>query len=156
MPDPLLEYRERLLERLEAVVPELADALAAIPASRWWTPIDGGRSVHAQLAHLRDLERHAALARLRRLLAEDMPSFETWMSPEWDTTLYRPDEPVTDILADYAGLREAELQLLRGLAPADWARAGRHATLGRRTMLWWTERILEYADDCLRILRAQR
>ncbi len=58
-------------------------------------------------------------------------------------------------LADYAGLRESELQLLKPLRPADWARAGRHTTLGLRTLQWWVERMLEYAEEHLKELRSK-
>jgi hypothetical protein len=155
MNDPLLDYRARLLERLEAVLPELADAIAAIPESRWHeTSGPGGRSAHAVVAHLRDVEREAYLVRLRRLVAEDAPVFQSWTPPDWEINDYNPGEPLADILAEYAGLREAELQLLRPLSPAAWARAGRHTTLGRRTLQWWTERILEYAEDRLQVLHS--
>lgn len=156
MSDPLLEYRARLLDRLEAVVPELADAIAAIPESRWPGPLPrGGRSPHALLAHLRDMEREAYLPRLRRLLSEESPAFEPGDSPDWDTAIYNPNEPLTQVLADYAGLREAELQVLSTLQPSDWARSGRHATLGLRTLQWWVERMLAYAEDRLSELHSK-
>lgn len=154
MSDPLLEYRARLLERLETVVSELADAIAAIPESRWPDPSPrGGRSPHALIAHLRDVEREAYLPRLRRLLNDDLPTFEVWDSPHWDTDVYNPNELITQILADYAGTREAELQLLQSLQPHDWTRVGRHASFGLRTLQWWVERLLEYAEEHLRELR---
>jgi hypothetical protein len=101
------------------------------------------------------VEREAYLPRLRRLLGEASPSFEPWDSPSWDSEVYDPHEPLTQILADYAGLRESELQLLKPLRPADWARAGRHTTLGLRTLQWWVERMLEYAEEHLKELRSK-
>lgn len=157
MPSPLLDYRERLLERLETVVPDLADAIAAIPESRWHTPGEiGRRSPHALLAHLRDVEREAYAVRLKQLLEEDSPAFVQWDSPHWETTLYNPAEPVTHILTEYAGLREEELQILRPLSAKEWSRIGRHELLGRRTVQWWAERILENAENRLRELAALR
>jgi uncharacterized damage-inducible protein DinB len=157
MPSPLLDYRERLLERLETVVPDLADAIAAIPAARWHKPREMGRhSPHALLAHLRDVERGAYAARLKQLLEEDSPVFAQWDSPHWETTLYKPEEAVTHILTEYATLREEELQILRPLSPKEWSRIGRHELLGRRTVQWWAERILENAEGRLRELAALR
>jgi hypothetical protein len=154
MPDPLLDYRARLLERLEAIVPELADAVAAIAEEQWHTPGPAGqRSPHASIAHLRDVERHAYLVRLRRLLAEEHPTFELFDPPDWETSYYQPTEPMTNILADYAGVRESELQILRNLAIEQWARQGRHTTLGVRAVQWWVERMLEYAEDRLKELK---
>jgi hypothetical protein len=102
---------------------------------------------------LRDLERHAYSKRIQRLLAEDAPVFEPFDPPDWETSYYNPAESVESLLADYAQLRAAELQLLRPLTPAGWARAGRHLTLGTRTVQWWAERALAYAEDRLRELR---
>ena len=156
MSDPLLDYRARLLDRLESVVPDLADAVAAIPEERWPDPIRAeGRSPHAIVAHLRDVERHTYLIRLRRLLAEDLPTFEFFDPPDWAAEYYRPAEPMTAILADYAGLRETELQILRSLTPDQWGRRGRHLTFGARTVQWWAERMLESAEDRLRELRGR-
>ncbi len=152
--DPLLDYRARLLNRLESIVHELADAVAVIPQGRWHDPIGhGGRSPHAILARLRDTEREAYLARLRKLLADETPTFEPYDPPNWESELYDADEPMASLLADYAALREAELQLLRPLSGEGWARTGRHPSFGMRTVQWWVERILEFSINQLRELR---
>jgi hypothetical protein len=152
--NPLLDYRERLLERLETVPSDIANAIAAIPEERWHTPAtDGQRSPHAILALLRDMERYAYLERLQRLLIEETPAFTPFYFPDWDDEHYHPDEPMTEILADYSGLREAEMQILRSLSPLQWSREGRHSTLGLRTVQWWAERMLEYSEDKLKELR---
>ncbi len=156
MSDPLLDYRARLLDRLESVVPDLADAVAAIPEDHWPHPIRAeGRSPHAIVAHLRDVERHAYLIRLQCLLAEDQPTFELFDPPDWAAEYYQPGESMAAILADYAGVRETELHILRSLTPGQWARAGRHLTFGARTVQWWAERMLEYAEDRLRELKGR-
>jgi hypothetical protein len=152
--NPLIDYRQRLLERLETVPSDIADAIAAIPERDWHTPAsDTLRSPHANLSLLRDMERHAFLARLQRLLAEDQPFFDLFYFPHWDEASYNPAEPMTQILADYSGLREAEMQILRSLTLQQWAREGRHTTLGLRTVQWWAERMLEYSEDRLKELR---
>ncbi len=157
MANPLYDYRDRLLERLETVVPVLADAVAAIPERRWHLAArSGARSPHALLAHLRDVEQEVYLARLQHLLTEESPLFQLWESANWETARYNAAEPLTDILAQYAGLREAELQLLRSLAPQQWALTGRHVTLGLHALQWWVERILENSEGPLRELRLMR
>ncbi len=152
--DPLLDYRARLIERLATIPSEIADAIAAIPEARWHTPIRAGlRSPHALMARLRDMERYVYLTRFQRLLAGDETMFVPFDPPDWETEYYNPSEPMTQLLGDYAGLREAELQIIRSLKPADWSRAGRHAILGIRTMQWWVERTLEYSTERLKELR---
>jgi len=156
MTDPLLEYRERLLNRLEAVVSEIADTVAAVPESRWHQPLRAGaRPPHAIIAHLRDVERNAYAPRLRRLLDEDMPEFESFDPEKWEADRYNPDEPLTALLAEYAGLRETEMSLLRPLTSRGWARCGRHITFGVRAVQWWVERALRHAEEHLRELREQ-
>jgi hypothetical protein len=152
--DPLLDYRARLLDRLQAAVPELVETIGLIPEDRWLEPPGPGRrSAHAIVARLRDTERDAYLHRLRRLLKDDSPSFEPYDPPNWEVELYNPGEPMEVLLRDYATLREAELQLLRPLLPEGWARAGRHPSFGMRTVQWWTERILEFTQNSLNELR---
>ena len=154
MTDPLPDYRERLLDRLETVVRDIADAVAAIPEDRWPEPIHAGaRSPHTIVAHLRDVERHAYLNRLQRLIAEESPAFDSFDPANWESDYHDPAESMTHLLSDYASLRETELQILRGLSPVGWARAGRHTTLGVRTVQWWAERMLDNAEDRLRELR---
>ena len=156
MTDPLLEYRDRLISRLESIVPDIADSIAAIPESRWHEPImPGARSPHAIVTRLRDVERNAYITRLQRLLNEAAPQFESFDPEAWEAEQYNPDEPMTTLLADYAGLREAELQLLRPLTPAGWIRSGRHITFGIRTVQWWAERILQHGEEHLRELRGR-
>lgn len=152
--EQLYDYRACLLDRIESIVPELADAVAAIPEGRWHQPLTtGGRSPHAVVVHLRDVEREAYLARVRRLLSEESPELAAFDPLAWEAEHYNRGEPMTAVLADYAGLREAELQLLRPLPPPDWTRAGRHLTFGARTVLWWVERIAEHSIEHLRELR---
>lgn len=160
MYSPLLDYRARLLERMELVVTDLADALAAIPEARWHEYRGGLRTIHATVAHLRNMERDEYEV-YKKLLTEDTPTFETFYASEPPSSLatemlYYPNETMTKILGDYAGLREAELQLLRPLAAKDWARTGRHALLGLHTVQWWAERSLENAENRLNELKAIR
>lgn len=152
--DPLLDYRARLIDRLAAIPTEIANAIAAIPEDRWHTPARAGlRSPHATMARLRDQERYVYIIRLQRLLAGDETMFIPFDPPDWETAYYNPAELMTQLLTDYAGLREAELQIIQSLKPADWSRAGRHAILGLRTMQWWVERTLEYSTERLKELK---
>ncbi len=152
--DPLYEYRARLVERLETIVPEIADAVAAIPEGEWHIPLaPDERSPHAIVAHLRDTEAQPYLTRLRRMLKEDSTVFEPFDVERWEAGHYDPAEPMTRLLADYAATREAELQLLRNLPPQGWARSGRHMAFGARTVQWWVERMLEHARRHLLELR---
>jgi hypothetical protein len=153
MENPLYDYRARLLARLESVVGEIGEAIAVIPERQWRTRRGDGRSPHLILSSLCAVERLAYLPRLRRLIAEDLPTLKNFDPDRWQAGQYDPTIPMAALLADYAGLRESELQLLRALSPAGWARAGRHPAFGLRTVQWWAERILEHSMIHLRELR---
>ncbi len=149
--EQLYDYRARLLVRLEAIADEIASAIAAIPQSRWHEPMTPeGRSPHTILSSLRGLERYVYSLRLRRILAEDSPRLAAFTPDPPDPAL-----TMADLLAEYKTLRQAELELLRHLPSAGWARAGRHPLFGVRTVLWWAERTLEHSKRHLRELREE-
>ena len=149
--EQLYDYRARLLARLEAITDEIADAAVEIPQGRWREPVKpGGRSPHAILSSLCDVEQYAYSLRLQRILTEDTPALEPFTPQPHDPAL-----TMTDLLAEYKSLRRAELELLRHLPPAGWARAGRHPLFGLRTVQWWAERTLEHSNRHLRELRGE-
>lgn len=143
MPE-LEEYRARLLELLEEQPAEFSALLKAAPVSA---------EVHQLLAHVRDLEVLALAPRLRRVLAEDRPHLEAFPSHHWSAEHYRADEPLADILREFARTRAELVETLRGLAPEDWAREGFHPPSGRRAALWWAERTLNHAREHLSEIR---
>ena len=155
--EQLLDYRARLLERFERLPAEFARAIAAIPETEWWLRrAADGRSVHALMAHVRDLEALAYLPRLRRILAEDEPALQAFPSHRWSEADYDPTEPMEALLAEYARVREEEMELIWHLPPAGWSRAGFHPPTGRRTAQWWVERGLAHGLEHLGDMRTAR
>jgi DinB superfamily len=156
MPD-MQEYRARMLERFEHLPGRFAFAIAAIPEAEWWLRrAADGRTVHSLMAHVRDVETQAYLPRLRRILSEDDPALPAMPSHRWSEADYDTTEPMEALLAQYAGAREEELNLLRGLSAAGWSRVGFHAPTGRRTLQWWVERSLAHGLEHLADIRAAR
>jgi hypothetical protein len=153
----LTEYRVRLLDILSRQPAELAETIAAIPSGEWSVRrTRDGSTVHQIAAHVRDLEVRAFLPRFRRILTETDPVLEMFPSHRWAADDYAPDELMTEILADFARAREEALILMRPLAPADWSRAGFHPPSGRRTALWWAERMYSHAQGHLDEIRRAR
>jgi hypothetical protein len=153
--DELREYRVRLLERLQAQPQELAAAIAAVPEGEWHTRRDSsGVSVHQQAAHLRDLEAHAFLIRLRRVLSDDNPTLDPYTSHRWSDAEYQAGEPMEKILQEFAAAREEALNLLRSLPPEAWNRSGFHPPSGQRTTQWWAERMYGHVREHLAELGA--
>ena len=153
--DLLEAYRQTLAARAEEVVKRLAEAVAAIPAERWHTPLaEGEWSPHELMAHLRDVEAQAYSIRLRRILEEDSPTLPAFDARGWHEDHYNPDEPMENLLSDYARLREEELALLRQMSPEQWSHFGRHDQFGIRTSQWWVECMLAHAFEHLQQLEA--
>ncbi|MBI5715240.1 MAG: DinB family protein [Chloroflexi bacterium] len=152
--DQLYDYRARLLDRLESIPDEIAQAARAVTPEKLRRPKPSGKmSPHQIVARLRNMEKHAYSARLQKIITEESPSMETFPIERWEAEHYDPSETVESILNEYVAIRQNELQLLRALSPRDWNRSGRHNTFGLRTVQWWAERSLEYATLQLRELR---
>ena len=111
--------REALLDQLGYLVAEaeaLVPLLARLPADYLGASLPGERSVLATLAHLAALDREVYADRLRRIVSEDDPAFE---SADPDGTVHDTLGPA---LADVAAGRRALLDAFGRLAPADWLR----------------------------------
>ena len=110
--------REALLDQLGYLVAEaeaLAPLLAHLPTDYLAASLPGERSVLATLAHLAALDEVYA-DRLRRLVAEDTPSFET---ADPDGAVHDALDPA---LADVGTARRALVRAFTELALADWSR----------------------------------
>jgi DinB family protein len=132
LPESTLERLRTQLDALDAIldgVPE--EALRRPPPSGKWSALQN-------LAHL---ARHHEifLDRVRRILAEDRPSFPRYRAeddPEWPRWSDRTPADVRERLAE--SRRELTL-LVEALAPEDLARTAAHAVLGEMPLPLWTE-----------------
>jgi hypothetical protein len=146
--EQLFDYRTRLLVRLERQPAEVAALLAAIPEPGWRRPRGpAGRSAHRIAAHVRDVETLAFLSRLRRILREERPVLEPFPTHDWSDADYRPDEPLTGILAAWSQTRAEVLDSLPPPASPAWTRTGFHPPSGQRTLQWWAERIYRHVYE---------
>jgi len=154
--DQLLDYRARLLRRMEAQPAEFARVVAGVPEGEWHTPRAGGkRTIHLAAAHVRDLEAQAYLPRVRRILAEDRPELTPFAHHDWSADDYDPDEPMTAILERWSRARTELLRLVRPLGSAGWSRAGFHPPSGSRTLQWWVERAYGHARGHVEEVRGE-
>ena len=149
--EELLTYRQLLLERYAAIVEDLAVAAESIPESARHQALAGmSWSVHHVLAHLRASEERAFLKPMQRIVSEKDPLIDRFDASQWMEKHYRPDEPLEEIQAGYAGLRRMQMELIINLPADGWNRTGYHPTWGRRTLQWWLEHSLAHAEAHLR------
>jgi hypothetical protein len=114
------DRRAALLDQLGYLVAEvevLAPLLARLPADVLTASLPGERSVLATLAHLAALDREVYADRLRRIIAEDEPAFET---ADPDGTVHDALGPA---LADVATARRDLVDAFVRLAPEEWDRS---------------------------------
>ena len=153
--DQLLEYRQRLLERLASQPDEAARLLARLPEPDWQArTLPSGHTPHQELAHVRDLELLAFQPRVRRILAEPGPQLEPFPNHRWADYRYQASEPPAHIAAEWTGARRELVRVLRALPDEFWARQGFHPPTGHRTAQWWVEHLYGHAADHLRAIVA--
>ncbi len=99
-----------------------------------WTPGPGKWSILEIVAHMRDMERDAYIARYRRILTEDNPSLP---DIDGDLIALRDDYrglKLPDLMRDFVKLRRECLKLLKSVKSAQWDRVGTHETAGLLSM----------------------
>lgn len=147
--------RQTLIQRYRDGYRVVAEALAGIteeeldrrPAAGEWTARE---IVH----HLADSEMTSAI-RLRRLIAEDLPTIGAYDEREFARRLYY-DRPIAASLAAFKAARESTAAILERLSEEEWAREGTHTELGRYTVEGWLELYAAHAHDHAEQIRRAR
>jgi hypothetical protein len=136
--------RQPLLDRFRTGFDEVADALDGItPEELDRRPPGSDWSAREVAHHLADSET-TAYVRLRRLIAEDNPLILDYDEEAFARRLHY-DRPIEPSLAVLRAVREASLQLLESLTPAEWDRSGTHSISGPYSVDGW---LRSYANHC--------
>lgn len=85
------------------------------------------------VCHLRDAEERA-LARVRRMLAEDHPALEPYDQAEVARASNYRAQSLEDALEAFTRLRAEHVSVLQALDDAGWQRSGHHAEVGDITV----------------------
>jgi hypothetical protein len=126
---------EELLERLRRGPEVIAAVLTGAAGSEVdFRPGPADWSVRQIVAHLSDSE-VAATFRLRRLIAEDNPTLEAYDQDAWASRLDYERRKPSQSLETFRRLRQDNYELLRGIAPAAYARTGNHTEQGLISLL---------------------
>lgn len=124
----------RMLAHLVVEVTE--EELDRAPAGEW--------SPRTVMAHLRDDEFLVMRMRLARMLSEDGPVFANFDEQAWAETRSRHRDRKEELLGDFALQRQASLNVLANLRPADESRPGRHEEYGEYTVRSWVKHWLDH------------
>ncbi len=152
----LLEYRQKLIERLGEVAAEFRAACLAVEDPHAATQ-ENGWSVHQVAVHTRDVDKRVYGWRLRRTLEEENPEFPNFDGEAYMREHYDPAEPLEKVLAELVTSVEESIRLLRDLPPSAWTRPSRHQTQGSGlTLQTWVERGLKHIEEHLETVKRAR
>ena len=149
----LLEYRAKLIDRMEAATAEFRQACLAI-GDPFKTVGEGGWNTHQLSFHTRDVDKLAYGLRARRTATEDDPEFQDFDGEAWMAAHYDPDEPLTSILDELSASVRETASLLRNLPPEAWSRESSHEIYGGGfTLQTWVERGLAHIQEHLKAVQ---
>ncbi|HNK63197.1 MAG TPA: DinB family protein [Anaerolineales bacterium] len=151
----LLEYREKLLARLEEAAREFCTECLAFNDP--YTKLDGDWNVHQIAAHVSDVSQYVYGARIRRTLAEENPTFANFDGEAWMIENYKSGESLEKILEIFSAEVSRVCILLKEMPEESWSRLSRHETLGGElTLQLWAERGLAHIEEHLLTLKNAR
>jgi hypothetical protein len=137
-----------ILERMRSSAGVVQRAVEGAPPARFGqSPREGEWSALETLTHLRDVIVHVYGLRIRRLLYEDAPVFAAVDEAGYRRGRLARGEAVTDLLATVVAEHEQLARLLETLPDADWAREGRHPSLGVMSIEFLARRVGEHAEE---------
>lgn len=145
----LMEYRSKLIDRLESVTDEFHKACLAIDNP--FKAIDeGGWNTHQLAAHTCDVEKLVYGLRARQTTTENNPIFQNFDGEAWMDAHYNPDEPLASILERLSASVKETASMLRALPPQAWSRESSHEVYGGGfTLQTWVERGLAHIQEHL-------
>jgi uncharacterized damage-inducible protein DinB len=120
---------------LQAYAPaKLAKLLKkATPAKARKRPAPGKWSIAEIMAHLADTE-IAMSWRIRMVLSESGSTLQPFDQDAWASAMRYEKRGLRKSLELYRGLREANVALLKSIAPADWKKSAIHPERGELTV----------------------
>ena len=143
MPETAEQYRQRMFNHLEGKDPlklqaaapaRLAKLLKGVtPAKARKRPAPGKWSIAEIVAHIADTELVGGY-RIRAILGEPGTQIIGFDQDAWVTALHYDKRDLKKSFEQYRTLREANLALLKSLAPEQWKHHGMHNERGPETV----------------------
>ena len=149
----LLEYRSKLVERLEAATEEFREICLSVDDPFKATD-EGGWNTHQLAAHTRDVDKTVYGLRIRRTAEENHPEFQNFDADEWMAANYDQGEPLASILDELSASVKKTASMLRKLPPEAWSRESSHVVYGGGfTLQTWVERGLAHIQEHLETVK---
>ncbi|HKW89144.1 MAG TPA: bacillithiol transferase BstA [Candidatus Acidoferrales bacterium] len=126
--------RQKLISQVEAVPEKLRAAVEGLSREQLATPYrDGGWTVQQVVHHLADSHMNSYV-RFKLALTEEEPTIKPYNETRWAELSDSKTTPVETSLILMDSLHERWINLLRGMAPSDFARKLRHPERGTMTL----------------------
>lgn len=152
----LLEYRSKLIDRLDTAAEEFREACLAM-GDPFKAADEDGWNTHQLAAHTRDVDKVVYGMRIRRTAEEDNPEFPDFDADEWIAANYKADEPLASILDELSASIKETASMLRDLPPEAWSRKSSHVTYGSGfTLQTWVERALAHIQEHLETVQMSK
>jgi hypothetical protein len=137
-----------VIERIRKSAGVVRQAVEAAPPGRFAVaPRPGEWSALETLTHLRDVVVHVHGLRIRRLLYEEAPVFADFDEEGYRRASLARGETAGELLDTIVAEHEQLARLLRTVPDADWAREGRHPSLGVMSLELLASRVGEHAEE---------
>jgi hypothetical protein len=148
----LIEYRDKLINRLEEAAHEFLKATESFDDP--FKKVDGEWTVHQIASHTRDVGKLVYGLRILQTLEEENPEFKSFDADEWMKAHYNKNETMPDILDGFSKDCAELVKTLRALPLEAWSRESRHETIGGElTLQLWVERGLAHIEEHLQTLK---
>jgi hypothetical protein len=149
----LLEYREKLIERLKQSAEEFSiacqeapDAFAPLPQSDW--------NIHQIVTHVTNVQAQVYGARARQTVEVNNPLFQNFDADAWMAEHYDKSKSLNQMLVGFKEQVAAFTGWLHELPREAWTRESHHVTLGSGfTTQTWVERGLAHIEEHLTTVR---
>jgi hypothetical protein len=137
-----------VIERIRKSAGVVRQAVEAAPPGRFAVaPRPGEWSALETLTHLRDVVVHVHGLRIRRLLYEEAPVFADFDEEGYRRASLARGETAGELLDTIVAEHEQLARLLRTVPDADWAREGRHPSVGVMSLELLASRVGEHAEE---------
>src|SRR5262245_45656108 len=137
-----------ILERMRSAAGLVRSAVEAASSHMLaHPPREGEWSALETLTHLRDVVVQVYGLRIRRLLYEDAPVFADFDEEGYRRASLVRGEPVEGLLDTIVAEHDQLARLLQTLPDSDWAREGRHPSLGVMSIELLARRVGEHAEE---------